>query len=70
MSTVELTDSDWGGWRGEGGGAKSYDGEKACSSVNHSLLSASLTLSHSFLHSTREYKREAKVSSYLYLPFD
>jgi hypothetical protein len=24
---------------GGGGGAKSYDGEKACSSINHSILS-------------------------------
>ncbi len=37
MSLVELTTGD--GWRGCGEGAKSNDGEKAWSSVNHSILS-------------------------------
>ncbi len=35
VSMVELTD----GRRGEGVGAKSYDGEKALSAINHSILS-------------------------------
>jgi hypothetical protein len=42
MSPVELTDG--GGWRGEGGGAKSYDSEKVSSSIDHSILSACHTL--------------------------
>ncbi len=55
---------------GGGGGAKSYNDEKVSSSIDHSILSACHTLLHSFLHSTREYQREAKVSSYLHLPFE
>jgi hypothetical protein len=35
---VELT--EWGEGAGEEAGAKSYDGEKAWSSINHSILSA------------------------------
>ncbi len=38
MSPVELTDGEWYGGGGEG--AKSYDGEKAWSSRNHSILTA------------------------------
>jgi hypothetical protein len=36
VAPVEITD---GRWEGCGGGAKSYDGEKAWSSINHSALS-------------------------------
>jgi hypothetical protein len=32
-----------------GGGAKSYDGEKAWSSINHSILSAYVRLSDTFV---------------------
>jgi hypothetical protein len=38
VSTVELTDGRGGG-ASVGGGAKSYDGKKAWSSINHSILS-------------------------------
>ncbi len=44
VSPVELTDGRWGegdGGKG-GGGAKSYDSEKASSYINHSILSDKL----------------------------
>ncbi len=34
--------TEGGGGNGQGKGAKSYDGGKACSSINHSLISADL----------------------------
>ncbi len=43
MSPVELTDGRRGRERG-GGEARSYDSEKALTSVNHSILSALHTL--------------------------
>ncbi len=39
MSPVELTEGEGGGVGG-GAGAKSYDDEKAWSTMNHSILSA------------------------------
>jgi hypothetical protein len=38
VALIELTDGQGGG-RGDGGGAKSYDGEKAWSSIIRSILS-------------------------------
>jgi hypothetical protein len=37
VSPVELTVRRGGGGRGDGGGAKAYDGEKAWSSIYHSI---------------------------------
>jgi hypothetical protein len=39
VSPLALTGGRGGEVGGDGGGAKSYDGEKAWSSINHSMLS-------------------------------
>ncbi len=63
MSPVELTDGEKVGGGGIGGGAaKSYDGEEALSSINHSIFSGYKDLFRIILHLGETcYARNKKI---------